>query len=88
MPDMANLTSAMVFVVRSAVGVGYGLGPKREHRQNQRQGQQTDGERFSHGVFPDDPSLMAANMARVTCGKFRGIGFARQSKRCESYRSQ
>ena len=41
MPDMANLTGAVIFVVRTTVGVGYGLCPKCEHRQNQRQDQQT-----------------------------------------------
>jgi hypothetical protein len=40
MPDVANLAAAVIFVVRPSMGVGYGLCPKCEHRQNQRQHQQ------------------------------------------------
>jgi hypothetical protein len=73
MPDMANLTGAVIFVVRTTMGVGYSLCAKCEHPQNQREHQQTDGERFSHGNFPDDPNLMAGNMASVTCARFGGL---------------
>jgi hypothetical protein len=67
MPHMTNLAGAVIFVVRTTMGVGYSLCPKCEHPQNQRQHQHSDGERFSHGVFPGDPNLQVATMARVTC---------------------
>jgi hypothetical protein len=36
MPDVANLTGAVIFVVREAMGMSYSLCPKREYRKNQR----------------------------------------------------
>lgn len=41
MRDVANLASAVRFVVRIAVEVNDYLNPKNEHRQDQRYGEQT-----------------------------------------------
>lgn len=51
MPEVANLTGAVIFVVRAIMGMRYRLCAKREHRQNQRQDEQAFGQYYSHSGF-------------------------------------